>query len=742
VRIPSGVTDQYIYFVAVDSADFTTRETGLASFTVYRSRNGGAAAAMTTPTINETDATNMPGVYELLLDEDMTIDAGDDSQEMVFHITHTGMAPVTRTIELYRPKITAGNTLGVASDGDVSGNVDGSVASVAANGIAATSIATGALTAAKFAAGAIDAAALAADAVAEISDGVWDEAQSGHVSAGSFGEIATEIASILADTNELQTDNVPGLIAALNDPTAAAIADAVWDEATAGHVTAGTYGVAVTDILADTAQIGAAGAGLSAIPWNASWDAEVQSEVDDGLVARGLHYLVNTALPTGWTTDVTANSALDQIADDGTGVFDRTTDSLQAIRDRGDAAWTTGGGGSLTQALNTQPVIPTSIDLAGTATVRLGLILVNALDDLPSTAEITPGTISIHRKAIGGTTWSAVVTDAAMSEQAGMVYYDEVFDSGSGYAEGDSIRITFKSVAITADANTHEVCDANGIMFQTEMRQTMRGTDSAALASVCTEARLAELDAANLPTDVAGVQTTANSIEADTQNLQSRVPAALVGGRMDASVGAVAAGAITAAGFGAGAIDAAALAADAVAEISDGVWDEPTAGHVTAGTTGVALTDILADTAELQTDDVPGLIAALNDPTAATVAAAVWDALQSSHVTAGSFGEIATEIAAILADTNELQTDDVPGLIAALNDVSVANILAGTVTELASVPAASPTLAQAIAFLYMAVRNKRDTTASSDEIHNAAGSVIGTATVSDDAVTFSKTNYA
>jgi hypothetical protein len=32
-----------------------------------------------------------------------------------------------RSIELYRPKITAGNTLGVASDGDISGNIDGNV---------------------------------------------------------------------------------------------------------------------------------------------------------------------------------------------------------------------------------------------------------------------------------------------------------------------------------------------------------------------------------------------------------------------------------------------------------------------------------------------------------------------------------------------------------------------------------------------------------------------------------------
>ena len=36
-------------------------------------------------------------------------------------------------------------------------------------------------------------------------------------------------------------------------------------------------------ILLDTAEIGAAGASLTALPWNATWDAEVQSEMDDAL---------------------------------------------------------------------------------------------------------------------------------------------------------------------------------------------------------------------------------------------------------------------------------------------------------------------------------------------------------------------------------------------------------------------------------------------------------------------------
>jgi len=121
MKLASGVTDQYIFFVCVDSTDYVSRETGKTSsdFTVYRSRNGGTATAMTTPTINEVDAANMPGVYELLVSEDTTIAAGNQTEELCLHITATGIAPVTRTIELFRPAVTAGETITV-SGGHVS----------------------------------------------------------------------------------------------------------------------------------------------------------------------------------------------------------------------------------------------------------------------------------------------------------------------------------------------------------------------------------------------------------------------------------------------------------------------------------------------------------------------------------------------------------------------------------------------------------------------------------------------
>jgi len=122
LRIVSGSTTEYIYFVAVDATDLKTRETGLSGFTVYRSRNNGAATAYTTPTVSEISAANMPGVYTLLVDEDTTIGAGNDSEEYCVHITQASMAPVTRSVELYRAKATLGTTIATA-------NIDATISS-------------------------------------------------------------------------------------------------------------------------------------------------------------------------------------------------------------------------------------------------------------------------------------------------------------------------------------------------------------------------------------------------------------------------------------------------------------------------------------------------------------------------------------------------------------------------------------------------------------------------------------
>ena len=97
------------------------------------------------------------------------------------------------------------------------------------------------------------------------------------------------------------------------------------------------------------------------------------------------------------------------------------------------------------------------------------------------------------------------------------------------------LRGLFRKDAMNAAAKT-EINSGGGTFDETTdsiqaIRDTaplgtaMRGTDSAALASVCTETRLAELDAANLPTDVAAISPAA--IAAAVRDVNNQTPAAL-----------------------------------------------------------------------------------------------------------------------------------------------------------------------------------------------------------------------
>ena len=148
---------------------------------------------------------------------------------------------------------------------------------------------------------------------------------------------------------------------------------------------------------------------------------------------------------------------------------------------------------------------------------------------------------------------------------------------------------------------------ANVTLVATTTTNTdMRGTDSAALASAWTATRAGyvdELAAANIPADV------------DT--ILARLTAARAGYLDNLSAGAVA-------------------TATALATVDTNV------------------DAVLVDTADMQPKigtpaaDLAQDIANLNDPTAATIADAVWDEAQTGHVTAGTFGKyLDTEVSGV-----------------------------------------------------------------------------------------------
>lgn len=103
--------------------------------------------------------------------------------------------------------------------------------------------------------------------------------------AGTFGKTD---ADILADTNELQADDVPGLIAALNNLSTAEVDTALTD-------------IRLDELLAADSDIDGA---------------------SPPTVGSVFHELLTKSL-AGFT-------------------YDQATDSLEAIRDQGDAAWITG----------------------------------------------------------------------------------------------------------------------------------------------------------------------------------------------------------------------------------------------------------------------------------------------------------------------------------------------------------------------------------------------------------------
>jgi len=158
------------------------------------------------------------------------------------------------------------------------------------------------------------------------------------------------------------------------------------------------------------------------------------------------------------------------------------------------------------------------------------------------------------------------------------------------------------------------------VLFGTTAISTLAGTAQTGDAF----ARLGAPAGASVSADVAAVKVDTAAILVDTgTTLDARIPAALVGGRMDSSVGAVAANAITAAAIATDAIDADAIAADAVTEIQSGLSTLNAAGVRTA----VGLASANLDT---QLDAIP---------TVAENADGVWDEAIAGHLAAGSTGE-------------------------------------------------------------------------------------------------------
>lgn len=132
------------------------------------------------------------------------------------------------------------------------------------------------------------------------------------------------------------------------------------DNRTLDVTTGGAAGIDWGNVENPTTTVGLTG---TTIAWNSAWDAEVQSEVDDALVALKLDHLVAVAD----NDDPVNDSIIAKLAasDGDWSGFSPSTDALEAIRDRGDAAWATATGFSTHSAADVWAVA-TRVLTAGT----------------------------------------------------------------------------------------------------------------------------------------------------------------------------------------------------------------------------------------------------------------------------------------------------------------------------------------------------------------------------------------
>lgn len=291
------------------------------------------------------------------------------------------------------------------------------------------------------------------------------------------------------------------------------------------------------------------------------------------------------------------------------------------------------------------------INIAGaavsTTTAQLGVNAVQisgdgtAADNVELAFDNTAGSVPSMGIVDQGTAQSATGTTLVLRAAAAFAD-DELIGAtiqitGGTTGVGQSRLITdYDSATDTATVDTWTTTPTGTITYK--IYGTAPGSGGAGLDAAGVRAAIG-MASANLDTQLSAIDTVVDAILVDTgTTLDGRIPAALVSGRMDVSVGAMAANvltatainadAITAAKIANGAIDAATFAADVDAEILSYIVDDATridaSALNTASVTSIPAilvdTGTTLDTALATVDTVVDAIKAKTDSLTFTVA--------------------------------------------------------------------------------------------------------------------------
>lgn len=206
-------------------------------------------------------------------------------------------------------------------------------------------------------------------------------------------------------------------------------------------------------------------------------------------------------------------------------------------------------------------------DFTAGKTIR---VCFNTQDTAGAPITLASGTLSVYKDGSLTESTTGVTLSTDFDGRTGL--HQGVVDTsadGTFYSAGSDFEI----VITVGTVNAISVVGKSVGKFSLSNRSALRPTVADRDLDVSATGE-AGLDWANVGSPTTAVNLSATNIDTD---------------QVVASVGSVASGGITAASFAADAIDATALATSAVGEIADGVWDELIAGHLGAGSTGAAL---------------------------------------------------------------------------------------------------------------------------------------------------------
>lgn len=410
-----------------------------------------------------------------------------------------------------------------------------------------------------------------------------------------------------------------------------------------------TIAANLSDIEAQTDDIGAAGAGLSAVPWNAAWDAEVQSEVDDALVVHRVDELLNADSDIDGAAPPTVGSVFHELMSKTAGsfTFDQTTDSLEAVRDKEtDIEADTQDIQSRLPATLVTGRMDSNMQAAANDVITAAVIADNAIDagsiasNAITAAKIADGAIDAATFAAGAITATVIATDAidadalaadAIAELRGAVSTGTA-DSGTTTTMVDAARteadtdywkgcwILFTSGTVSGQVRliTGFTPASDTITFSPATTQAVSTNTYEILPAGAVDMRLWNGSA---PSNLIS-----GRVDANTQAMANGVITAAVVATDAIDADALADSAITAATFAAGAIDATAIASNAItsakiaadaigaSQIADNAID---AGAIASGAiTSAKFASGAVDAAALATDAVNEIADGLLDKTA------------------------------------------------------------------------------------------------------------------------------